>query len=122
MATPKKKTEKPQKSVTEKQKSAPQEETRDQEPQEKKEEAPAQEKKQEEQKDSEEKVVRESKSERVIVILSKSDSDFLSQFSLPRSSAARGILRGAMEFVAQFATKKDVTEAEIVEALTAKLR
>ena len=65
---------------------------------------------------------RERKAQRVITILSEDDSDFLSQFSLPRSSVSRAVLVGCRAFLEQFAEKKDVTEQEIVDALTAKLK
>jgi len=62
-----------------------------------------------------------SKPERVITILSSDDSRLLSQFEISRSAVSRAILRGSMDFMSQFASKKDVTEQEITEALKAKL-
>ncbi len=109
-----------------KKKTAPKKEVEPQETQPvEKEEVKAVEKPQEEE-SSKEKAVkekrRERKAQRVITILSSDDSAFLSRFSLPRSSVSRAVLVGCRGFLEQFAEKKDVTEAEIVDALTAKLK
>lgn len=68
------------------------------------------------------KVQKERRDRRVITIVSKDESDYLDSFDLSRSAISRAILRGTMEFLSQFASKKDVTEAEITEALQAKLK
>ncbi len=95
---------------------------KDVEPQElqEKEETRAVEKPQNEQK-SEEKAASERKVERVITILSKEDSEFLSQFDLSRSAVSRAVLRGSMEFLQQDEFKS-ATEAEIIEAIRNKLK
>ena len=64
----------------------------------------------------------ERKHERVITILSSADSAFLSGFAISRSAVSRAVLRGTREFLEQFATKKDVTEQEIIDALQSKLK
>ena len=122
MATSKKQTEKksPSKGTkAEEQKSIPQEETQSQEvqPVETAVELPEGQP-QEQQPASEEtkKVVRESKPERVIVILSQEDSAFLSEFAISRSALTRAVLRGTREFLER-GEFKTASEMEIVERL-----
>ncbi len=73
-------------------------------------------------KTSEETTTKESRRERCITILNQGDSEFLSGFAISRSALSRAIIRGSMEFVSQFTDKNDITEAQVTEALQAKLR
>jgi hypothetical protein len=120
MATTKATTEKSPKniSVSEGQKTAPQKE------QEKKDSGKAgpQNVQTEKTKETEKQPAKERRDHRLITIVSKDESDYLDSFDLSRSSISRAILLGTRAYISEFATKKDLTEQEIVDALQSKLK